>query len=341
MKRGFASDNNSGIHPAVLAAIAKANVGHVLAYGDDEYTKSVISRLQKLFPKPTAISFVFNGTGANVVGLTSFLKSHEAIICSSMAHIHVDECGAPEKFTGSKLLTIPTVDGKISPEMIEPLYVGIGNQHHVQPKVISISQVSELGTVYTPKEIAALADYAHARGMYLHVDGARIANAVVSSGASLEEMLCDTGVDVLSFGGTKNGMMCGEAVVSFRPELCEDSPFIRKQSMQLASKMRFVACQFEALLDGDLWLKNARHSNEMARLLADKVAEIPGIEIVQKTQANGIFVRLPRQMIPKLQQEFFFWVWDDRNCIVRWMTSFDTTESDVHDFVQAIRRLMN
>lgn len=339
-KRGFASDNNSGIHPEVLASIARVNQGHALAYGDDEYSLKVISKLKKLFSKPSEIFFVFNGTGANVVGLKGLLKSHQAIVCAVTAHINVDECGAPEQHLGSKLLTVASPDGKITPAMIESHYVGIGNQHHVQPKVISISQVSEMGTLYSFAELKALADYAHQRGMFLHVDGARIANAVAASGIDINQMIGESGVDVLSLGGTKNGMMIGEAVVFFRPDLAVECAFVRKQSMQLASKMRFVACQFEALFSNDLWLKNARHSNAMAQLLAAQISGIPGVEITQKVQANGVFARVPATIIEKLQQEFFFWVWDSKDSVVRWMTSFDTTEEDIHQFVKALKRLL-
>jgi threonine aldolase len=339
VKRGFASDNNAGIHPAILESIAKANSGHMLAYGDDEYTKSVIQRFKTLFQKPCEIFFVFNGTAANVLGLQALLKSHEAVICAATAHINVDECGAPEFHTGAKLLTVATPHGKLTPKLVEALCHGVGNQHHVQPRVISISQVTEMGTVYSAAEIKELADFAHARGMYLHMDGARIANAVAAQGITLSQMVGDTGVDVLSFGGTKNGLMLGEAVVFFQPQLAKEFLYLRKQSMQLASKMRFIACQFEALLENDLWLKNARHANAMAKLLAAKVAEIPAVQVTQTVEANGVFARVPRSIIEPLQKEFFFWIWDEADSVVRWMTSFDTTEKDINDFVAAIRRL--
>src|SRR5829696_8722857 len=250
-KRSFASDNNAGVHPEMIDAIRAANDGHVVAYGDDPFTERAVKVFQKHFGKDIAVYFVFGGTGANVLGLNAMTDSYEAVICAETAHVNVDECGAPEKFTGCKLLALPTPDGKLRVEQIRPLLHGIGVEHHVQPGVITISQATEMGTVYTRKELKTLADFAHENGMLLHVDGARLANAAVSLNTTLKEITADAGVDVLSFGGTKNGMMYGEAVVFFDQKLAGDFKYIRKQGMHLPSKMRFISAQFEALLAGD------------------------------------------------------------------------------------------
>ncbi len=337
-KRGFASDNNSGVHPTIMQAILKANEGHVVAYGDDPYTESAVAKFKEIFGPETQVYFVYNGTGANVLGLQAMTKPFNAIICAQTAHINEDECGAPEKHTGCKLLTLPTEDGKIRVEQIRPLLHAKGNEHHAQPRVISITQATELGTVYGPDEIEAITRFAHDNGMLVHMDGARISNAAASLGTGLREITRDVGVDVLSFGGTKNGMMFGEAVLVFDPELARDLKYIRKQSTQLASKMRFIAVQFESLLTDNLWLENATHANRMARLLEKKVRDIPGVEITQDVEINALFVRLPKEVIPRLQEESFFYVWDDQNSIVRWMTSFDTTEEDIEAFVNLLRK---
>ncbi|MBI3554995.1 MAG: aminotransferase class V-fold PLP-dependent enzyme, partial [Deltaproteobacteria bacterium] len=266
--RGFASDNNAGIHPAILAAIAEANQGHASAYGDDDYTARAVVKFREHFGNDADVFFVFNGTAANVLSLMTLTSSFSAVLCAATAHIENDECGAPEKFTGCKLVTIETPDGKLTPELLRPSIKGGGDQHHVQPRAISISQTTELGTVYTAAEVRALADFAHAHGMFLHMDGARISNAAASLHTTLRAITRDAGVDVLSFGGTKIGLMLGEAVVFFKPELARDFKFVRKQGMQLSSKMRFIAAQFDALLAGDLWRRNASRANSMARLLA-------------------------------------------------------------------------
>ncbi|WP_239014200.1 threonine aldolase family protein [Archangium violaceum] len=340
-KRGFASDNNAGIHPTLLEAIARANVGHSQAYGNDAWTERAVAKFREHLGSHVDVHFVFNGTGANVLGLSSLLRPYHAILCAETAHINVDECGAPEKLTGgSKLVDIPTPDGKLTPALVEPRIRGLGDQHHVQPRVISISQSTELGTVYTPEEIRALADLAHRHGMYLHMDGARISNAAAALGVPLRAITTDCGVDILSFGGTKIGMMVGEAVVVFDPKLAPDFKFLRKQGMQLASKMRFVAAQFEALLTDELWLKIARHANAMAALLAREVSSIPKVRLTRPTQANGVFAALPAELIPRLQEHAFFYVWDEPTSEVRWMTSFDTTEEDVRGFAHRLRELV-
>jgi threonine aldolase len=285
-------------------------------------------------------SLFFIGTAANVLGLKAMTNSHHSIICPESAHINVDECGAPEKFTGCKLLPVETKDGKLSIENIQKHMHGFGFEHHAQPKVISITQSTELGTIYSIDEIKTLAAYAHKHNMFLHMDGARISNAAVSLNASFYEFTADAGVDVLSFGGTKNGMMYGEAIVFFNKELAENFKYIRKQGMQLASKMRYIAAQFNTFLSNDLWKKNAAHANKMARLLYSEVKDIPGIEITQKVESNGVFAIIPSEIIPILQKEYFFYIWDENKSEVRWMTSFDTSENDILQFSSRLKNLM-
>jgi threonine aldolase len=339
-KRSFASDNNAGVHPEVIEAIKTANDGHVIAYGDDPITARATKLFQKHFGKNIAVYFVFGGTGANVLGLKAITKSHHAIICVDSSHVHVDECGAPEKFTGCKLLLVNTPDGKLTVEHVKAHMHGIGVQHHVQPGVISISQATEMGTVYTRKELRALADFAHDNGMLLHVDGARLANAVVSLKSKFKAITADAGVDVLSFGGTKNGMMYGEAVIFFDPKLGADFKYIRKQGMHLPSKMRFISAQFEALLSGDVWSRGAVHANRMAQLLGNELARIPQIKLTQPIETNGVFAIVPKQYIPVLQKKYFFYIWDEAISEVRFMASFDTTEEDVRDFVRFVRKTL-
>lgn len=340
MKRSFASDNNAGIHPAVIDAIKAANEGHVIAYGGDEITARAIKLFQKHFGEDAAVFFVYGGTGANTLGLQAITKSFQGIVCADTAHINVDECGAPEKFTGCKLILLPTPDGKIRVEQIKPLLHVIGVEHHVQPGVISISQATEMGTVYSVEELKTLSDFAHDNKMLLHVDGARIANAAVSLNASLKEITADAGVDVLSFGGTKNGMMYGEAVIFFDKNLGGDFKYIRKQGMQLPSKMRFISAQFEALLSDDLWKRNAEHSNRMAQLLASELEKVPQIKLTQPVETNGVFAIVPPEYIPVLQKEYFFYVWDDAISEVRLMASFDTTEQDIEEFIGIVKRIV-
>ena len=334
--RSFASDNNAGVHPEVLQAIAEANQGHAVGYGDDAWTQSAIGKFKRQFGPDIEVFMVFNGTAANCLSLKALTNSYHAVICAEAAHIYTDECGAPEKFTGCKLIPIPTRDGKLTVESVRHACHGIGDQHHVQPRVISITQATEVGTVYKPHEIRALAGFAHERGMFLHVDGARIANAAASLGQTLRQATRDLGVDVLSFGGTKNGALGAEAVVFFDNKLGQDFLYLRKQGMQLASKMRFISAQFDALLAGDLWLKSAQHANRMARLLQKHLREIPQVKIVYKVEANGVFVRIPRKAIARLLKRYFFYVWNEEQSVVRWMCSFDTTEQDVKQFVRFV-----
>ncbi|MDF1572409.1 MAG: low specificity L-threonine aldolase [Bacteroidales bacterium] len=331
-QRGFASDNNAGVHPLVLNALKSVNDGHEIAYGDDQVTQRVIRKMKKIFGDESEIFFVFIGTAANVLGLSSVTQSYNAIITTDTAHIHVDECGAPEKFTGCKLLTTPTPDGKLTVELIRQHMHGFGFEHHAQPAVISITQATELGTVYTVDEIRTIAGYAHENGLLLHMDGARISNAAVALGTGFYEMTGGAGVDVLSFGGTKNGLMYGEAVVFFNRELCRNFKYRRKQGMQLASKMRYIAAQFEAFLENDLWKENAAHANRMARKLHEAVRNLPSVEITRPVEANAVFAKIPAAIIPRLQEKFFFYVWDESTSEVRWMCSFDTQEKDIEEF---------
>lgn len=282
---------------------------------------------------------VFLGTGANVLGLKAVTEPHHAVIAHAHAHIAVDECGAPERFTGCKLLAVESDDGKLTVELVRAQLHGIGDQHHVQPRVVSITQASEVGTVYTPDEIRRLADFAHAHGLVLHMDGARLSNAAAALGVPLRAITTDAGVDVLSFGGTKNGLMGAEAVVFLNGSAPAHFKYLRKQSMQLASKMRFVACQLTALLSDDLWRRNAEHANRMARRLAEKAVLVPGVSLAHPVQANGVFALLPREVVAPLQERTFFYVWDETGPVARWMCSFDTTEGDVDDFVEALRSI--
>ncbi|HXF14943.1 MAG TPA: low specificity L-threonine aldolase, partial [Terriglobales bacterium] len=304
--RSFASDNNAGVHPDILKAISAANQGHVVGYGDDAYTHSAQALFKEQLGEDIEVFFVFNGTAANCLSLKALTNSYHAVICAEGAHIYVDECGAPEKFTGCKLVPVPAKNGKLTVEAVQSAYHGVGDEHHVQPKVISITQATEVGTVYRPNEIRALAEFAHDHGMFLHVDGARIANAVAAQGLTLKQATRDLGIDVLSFGATKNGALGAEAVVFFNPELAASFKFYRKQGMQLASKMRFISAQFEALFAGDLWLQNARHANRMAQLLKREISKIPQVKIIYNVEANGVFAQVPRKAIAKLQKRYFF-----------------------------------
>ena len=343
--RGFASDNYSGIHPEVLAAIAAANDGHQIAYGEDQYTERLQEVFRSHFGDGVQAFPVFNGTGANVVGLQSMLPRWGAVIAASTAHINVDEGGAPERMGGMKLLTVPTEDGKLTPELVDREAWGWGDEHRAQPLVVSITQSTELGTLYTPDEIRALADHAHGHGMRLHMDGSRISNAAAALDLPFAAFTRDVGVDVLSFGGTKNGAMLGEAIVVLDPAASEGLVYSRKYSMQLASKMRFVSAQLIALLEGDLWKRNASHSNAMAARLRAGIeagledGTIRGVEFTQPTQVNGVFATLPAGVADQLRAVFRFYDWDAARREVRWMCSFDTQESDVDAFIEALGRL--
>ncbi|MDX2560642.1 low specificity L-threonine aldolase [Streptomyces sp. TX20-6-3] len=335
--RGFASDNYAGAHPEILAALALANDGHQVAYGEDQYTEH-LQRIMHSHFGPTAEAFpVFNGTGANVTALQALTDRWGAVICAESAHINVDEGGAPERMGGLKLLTVPTPDGKLTPELIDRQAWGWEDEHRAMPQVVSITQNTELGTVYTVDEIRAIVEHSHAKGMKVHLDGARIANAAASLDVPMRAFTNAVGVDVISYGGTKNGMLFGEAIVVLNPDAVSHMKHLRKLSMQLASKMRFVSVQLEALLAKDLWLRNARHANAMAQRLAAGVRELDGVEILYPVQANAVFARLPQEVTRRLQERFRFYFWDESAGDVRWMCAFDTTEDDVDAFLQALK----
>ena len=335
-RRHFASDNWAGAHPQVVAAITAANQGHVPSYGDDALTARAIERIQALWGAPVSVFFVFNGTGANVLALASALRPHQGVICSDGAHLNVDECGAYERLAGGKLLTVPSPDGKLTPALVETRMSNVGVVHSTQPAAISITQATEYGTVYTVEEIAALSRLARAHGLLLHMDGARLANAAATLELSPGAFTTGAGVDVLTMGGTKNGLVGGEAVIFADPDRAADFGFVRKQGMQLASKMRFVSAQFGALLTDELWLRSAAHANRMAQRLHQLVRVVPGVEVTQPVQANAVFARIPPHAIAPLQQHFSFLLWNERTSEVRWMTAFDTTTEDVDAFAAAI-----
>ena len=336
-KRGFASDNNAGVHPDVLKEIINSNIGHVTGYGSDVYTEQAIRLFKEHFGNSAETYFVFTGTAANVLGLSGIMKSWNSIITASTAHLEGDECGAPEKFIGCKVLVVDTPDGKISPELIEKHMHGIDFEHHSQPKVISIAQSTEMGTVYTVAEIARIATFAHVRGMLLHMDGARLANAAVSLNLQFKAFTTDAGVDVLSFGGTKNGMMSGESICFLKPGLSDDFKYIRKQGMQLASKMRFISAQYIRYFRDDLWKKCASNSNAMARMLADKLKLIVEVKVTQEVQSKGVFVIMPADIAEKMRDHYFFYPWDERRSEYRLMASWDTKEEDIEDFIALLK----
>jgi threonine aldolase len=335
--RTFASDNYAGVHPEVLEAIAAANSGHQISYGEDEYTARLADVLRGEFGPDTLAFPVFNGTGANVVGLTAMMPRWGAVIATGTAHIHTDEAGAPERVSGLKLLTVPTPDGKLTPDLIAREAWGWGDEHRAQPLVVSITQSTELGTVYTPDEVQAITDYAHGLGMTVHMDGARIWNAAASLGTPLAAFTSDAGVDVLSFGGTKNGLLGAESVVVLRPESAPGLIYLRKLSMQLASKMRFLSVQLLTLFEDDLGMRSARHANAMAARLRGSLEGLDGIGFSQPTQANGVFAILDNAVADRLRERFRFYDWDRAAGQVRWMCAFDTTEADVDAFTAAVR----
>jgi threonine aldolase len=335
--RGFASDNYSGVHPEVLAALAAANEGHQVSYGEDDYTARLQQLMEEHFGEGIECFPVFNGTGANVLSLQSLLPRWGAVICASTAHINMDENGAPERIGGIKLLQVPTADGKLTPELIDKEAWGWGDEHRAQPLAVSITQTTELGTCYTPEEVRAIAEHVHSKGMKLHMDGARLANAAAHLGVPLRAFTRDAGVDILSFGGTKNGLLFGEVVIALNPAAAQGLVYLRKMNMQLASKMRFMSAQFIALLEGDLWLRSASHANAMATRLRAGVESIPGVQLSQKTESNGVFAILPAGVADRLRTSFRFYDWNEAAREVRWMCSFDTTEDDVDSFIAAIK----
>jgi threonine aldolase len=341
MKRTFASDNYAGVHPEIMDALIAANKDHEVSYGADPYTERASKIFKDRFGDDTDVFFVYNGTGANVLGLSTLVQSFQSIICSSLAHIHVDESTAPEKFLGCKLVTIETSDGKIYPDGIENSIQRVGDQHHPQVKAISISQPTEYGTIYSIEEVKAISRIAKKHNLYFHMDGSRIANAAVSLSADFRSFTREAGVDVLSFGGTKNGMMYGEAIVFLTPGLSNAFQYVRKQGMQLHSKMRFISAQFEALLTNDLWKRNASHANDMARRLSQLISKMDGAQITQSVDANGVFVSLPPLIIPLIQNDFFFYVWNEKKFECRLMCAYDTTIEDVEQFVKKLEELLS
>lgn len=341
--RSFASDNNSGVHPLVLDAVIKANQDHAIGYGDDPWTQAAESKIKEQFistndsDSEVSVFLVFNGTGANSVSIQACTTTFGAVLCARTAHINVDECGAPSKMAGCSIVPIDTVDGKLTPELIKPYLANFGVCHHSQPQAVYISNVTELGTIYTIDEVKAIADLIHQYDMYLHMDGARLANACVSLGCTMKELTVDAGVDILSFGGTKNGMMMGEAVVSFRKELSKNLHYIRKQSAQLASKQRYLSAQFIPYLENNLWYENAKHANDMAFKLAEILKTNPDIKFTQKIESNQLFFTAPWPLIKKLQEHYFFYFWNEAEGEMRFVTSWDTTDSDLEQLSNIVK----
>ncbi len=339
MKRGFGSDNHSGVHPQLLEAITEANREHAPSYGTDDWTASANQEFKKQFGDQAQVYFVFNGTAANVTALRALTKPWQAVLCSDVAHIHVDECGSPEMMGGFKLLPIPTVDGKMTVEELEKTYIRRGDQHYSQAQVLSITQPTELGTTYSLEELKGLISWAKGKNFFIHLDGARIANAVMSLKTTFKAMTTDLGIDVISFGGTKNGLMMGEAVVFLNKELAQDFKYIRKQSTQLPSKSRFIAVQFERYLKDGLWQAIAEHSNSMARYLYEQVKDIPQVKVSGVPQSNAVFATIPQPWVKPLREKYFFYVWNEATFECRWMTSWDTQKQDIDDFAQQLKEL--
>jgi len=338
--KSFASDNYSGVHPQILEAINNANIHHEISYGNDTITARTSKLFEDIFG-PVKVLYTFNGTGANVIALKCCTLPFEAVVCASTAHIQVDECGAPVQAIGCTLIPLPTPDGKLTPELVKPVLKSIGNVHNNQPRVISISQSTELGTVYSVDELCNLSEFAHAHGMYLHLDGARISNAVAALNISLKEATVDCGVDIMSFGGTKNGLMIGETILIFNNNLKKYADFYQKQSAQLCSKNRFIAAQFEALLHNDLWKTMAEHSNAMAQLLVREISKIPEINLVRPVEANAVFAIIPEKAIAPLQEQYPFYVWDEKTLELRWMCSFDTQPEDIYGFINSLKHILD
>lgn len=335
--RSFASDNNSGVHPAIMEALTRANRDHALGYGDDLWTEEAVRKIKETFVADCEPLFVFNGTGSNVIALQLMTRPYNSILCAETAHIYVDECGSPVKMTGCQIRPIATPDGKLTPQLITPYLHGFADQHHSQPGAIYLSECTELGTIYTPDELKAITSLAHQYGMRVHMDGARIANACASLGLSLRALTVDCGIDVLSFGGTKNGLMMGECVIVFDDSLKSEARFIRKQSAQLASKMRYLSCQFTAYLTDELWLKNATHANAMAKRLADALEQVPGVRFTQRVESNQLFLTMPRAETDRMLQTYFFYFWNEEADEIRLVTSFDTTEEDIDTFIRILK----
>lgn len=331
--RSFASDNNSGIDKSILEAIIKANVNHCIGYGEDIYTQKLFELLKEKFGNSIVPFLTFNGTGANTLALKQVLKPYNSVICAQTAHINVDETSAPENIVGCKILPVNTSDGKLTIDDIKPLLKVKGDIHHSQPKVVAISNTTEVGTVYKKQELKDLADFCHENDLILFCDGARIANAAVSLESNLKEITVDVGIDVWTIGGTKNGLMCGEILIFANKTIAEGFQFLHKTGLQLASKMRFLSAQFLAYFEDDLWYENAKMANDMANLLAQKLSKFENVEFVYPTEANGVFIKIDKKHIEKLLEKYFFYIWDEDKNIIRLMTSYDTKESDIESFM--------
>ena len=338
--RSFGSDNNSPVHPRIMAALAEANRDHAPGYGDDDWTRAAEAAVRGLFDGETLPLFVYNGTGSNMLALQLMTKSYNSIFCASTAHIAVDECNAPGKFTGCQLCTVATPDGKLTPELLEPYMTGFGFEHHSQPGALYVSECTELGTVYTPEELKRLTDYAHGLGLKVHLDGARIANAAAALGVTVKDLSQKCGVDTMTLGGTKNGLMFGECVVVFDRALFADAKYVRKQAGQLASKMRYVSAQFSEYLKDGLWLECASRANMMAKLLAERLSSLEGISFTQKVESNQLFLTMPKEASRRLLEEYFFYYWDEAAGEVRFVTSFDTAQKDIDDLVAAVKKVL-
>lgn len=339
MKRGFGSDNHAGIHPQILASLSAANVDHAPAYGTDEWTEKALAEFRKQFGKEAQVFFLFNGTAANTTALRALAKPYQSVFCSDVAHIHVDECGAPEYMAGCKLIPLPSLNGKISVEELEKAFIRRGDQHYSQAQVVSLTQPTELGTTYTLEELKKIITWAKEKKLYVHIDGARLANAAVYLQKNLKEITTDLGVDVVSFGGTKNGLMMGEAVIFLNKSLAEDFKYIRKQSAQLPSKTRFIACQFQTYFENDLWKNIATHSHEMALYLYESVRHLNNVKVREVPQSNAVFATIPSAWVKPLREKYFFYVWDENTFECRWMTSWDTCKEDIDGFVLALKEL--
>lgn len=338
--RSFGSDNNSGVHPIIMQALNDANCNHAIAYGDDKWTDRAVEIIREIFNSPDINPlFIFNGTGANVLALQACTKPFHSIICAATAHIAVDECGAPVKATGCTIKEIVTSDGKLTPELVKPHLHGFGFEHHSQPKVIAISQTTELGTAYTPDEVKALADLAHQHDMYLFVDGTRITNACAFLGIGLKEMTVDCGVDIFTLGGTKNGLMFGEVIIPLRKELSENLRYYRKQLTQLYSKMRYISAQFIPYIEENIWLENATKSNNSAQKLLSSMKDIKGLKITQKVESNAVFFILPKNITDKLRERYFFYDWDVNLNEMRLVCSWDTTDDDIDAFTNYLKQI--
>ncbi|QDK37635.1 low specificity L-threonine aldolase [Bdellovibrio sp. NC01] len=339
MKRGFGSDNHAGVHPLILASFAEANIEHAPSYGTDDWTEQAIEEFRKHFGKDAQVFFVFNGTAANVTALRALTRPYQSVLCSDVAHINVDECGAPEQMAGCKLIPVPSTNGKLSVAELEKYFIRRGDQHYSQAQVLSITQPTELGTTYSVEELTALITWAKDKKLFVHIDGSRLANAACFLKKSFKEITTDLGVDVVSFGGTKNGLLMGEAVIFLNKALAQDFKYIRKQSSQLPSKSRFIACQFISYFKNDLWKSIADNSLKRAQELYTLVEGIPGVKLREKPQSNAVFATIPSTWVKPLREKYFFYVWDENTFECRWMTSWDTTPEDIQGFAQAIKEL--